>query len=117
MDKSNDDELICFREGEPYYEYRDTIGKKCGYKNKKGQVVIKPQFEDAHKFSEELARVQLKGKWGYIDRNGDFVIKPRWTRAFNFNNGQAEVSTSEGEIYFIDKTGKIVKQLNPTFLA
>lgn len=49
---------------------------KYGYINQLGDVVIKPQFDVAKKFSEGLARVKLDGKWGFVDESGYLAIKP-----------------------------------------
>jgi hypothetical protein len=116
MTKPIVEDLEPFREGGPFYKYEDTRGKKCGYRDKNGNVVINPKFEDAHKFSDDLARVQVDGRWGYIDRGGHFVIEPVWMRAFDFNEGKAEVRNSKGEAYLIDKAGNIIKRLNPNYV-
>jgi hypothetical protein len=103
MNKYSGDELISF----------DTKEKKTGYKNKNGKIVIEPKFDDGHEFCEGLARVHVnKQGWGYIDQIGIFVIKPIWNRAFDFHEGKAEVSNSNGDIFFIDKTGKIIGKKN-----
>jgi hypothetical protein len=68
------------------------VDSKWGYMDTDGRVVIAPQFEYAHEFTDGLARVgvgttkfdfpyrglstlriSFKGKWGYIDRTGKFV--------------------------------------------
>ena len=43
-----------------------------GYIDASGKVAIKPQFSDAYKFNDGLARVRIgdekTGKWGFISR-------------------------------------------------
>ncbi len=39
---------------------------KWGYIDRTGKISIRPQFDDAGDFSEELARVRIGEKWGYI---------------------------------------------------
>jgi hypothetical protein len=102
-----DVDLTPFIEGGPYIS-RAPSGKKRGYKNKYGDIIIEPQFDEAGNFSEGLARVMIGDRWGYIDRSGNFVIEPKWTRAFNFTKGRAEVSDDNG-IFLIDKTGKVIQ--------
>jgi hypothetical protein len=47
-----------------------------GYINASGAWVIPPQFQNAFRFSGELARVKLKtGYFGYVNRRGKIV----WT--------------------------------------
>src|SRR5947209_9144782 len=94
---------------------------KWGYVDKSGNIVIRPQFDDAFKFSDGLARVKIKNKQsyidkyntsvdgleGYIDRTGKFLIAPQFTYANDFSEGLARVRV-EGKDVFIDRTGKIV---------
>jgi len=49
-----------------------VIGYKWGFIDKKGKIVINPQFEEAKPFSEDLTSVKIGGKWGYIDKKGQF---------------------------------------------
>ena len=62
---------------------------------------------DVDSFSENLARVRLRGKDGYIDRTGRFVIPPRFEGAGRFSNGRARI-WSDLRVGYIDKTGRIV---------
>ncbi|MGO8976802.1 MAG: WG repeat-containing protein, partial [Steroidobacteraceae bacterium] len=43
-----------------------------GYIDKLGKIVIRPQFGEAHSFSEAMAAVRIgtwkTGKWGYIGK-------------------------------------------------
>ncbi len=70
---------------------RDYETEKKGIINKKGEYVIKPQFDDVKEFSEGLARVKVDGKWGYIDYKGKMVVKPNFVIAQAFSEGLAWV--------------------------
>ena len=48
-------------------------GKRNGYADKNGNLVIKPIFDDAEKFENGKAKVTLKEKTFYIDKNGNCV--------------------------------------------
>ncbi|NOQ72822.1 MAG: hypothetical protein GQ574_12500 [Crocinitomix sp.] len=93
---------------EPYSEGLGavSIGRKRGYVNLKGEMIIVPQFLDAEPFSNGYAVVSVpyvkeekrSKHFGLIDRNGQFVIAP-----VHFKLGKA----SEGKIAFIEqKKGK-----------
>lgn len=88
---------------------------KAGYINRKGEVVIQPQFARVGFFSEGLAAACLEhNKCGYIDDTGKFVVNPQFEYATNFSEGLAAVII-EKKVGYIDKTGKIV--INPQFKA
>lgn len=89
------------------------IGRKYGYIDRKGKVVIKPRFEYADSFSEGLAAVCIDGKYGYIDKKGKIVIKPKFVVAFEFSSGMAMIADKTGKHGYIDKTGKVV--IRPRF--
>ena len=85
-----------------------TEGGKVGYINRKGEMVIRPQFEVGNPcgeglwyerprdFSGGLAAVRVAGKWGYIDRTGRVVIEPRYDCAQRFSEGLAVVGSRMG---------------------
>lgn len=86
---------------------------KWGYINRKGEVVIQPQFAQAWFFSEGLAVACIEyGKCGYIDRTGKFAINPQFQEAARFSEGLAAVVV-EDRIGYIDKIGKLA--INPQF--
>src|SRR6266850_1263365 len=58
--------------------FRVQQGGHWGYIDKKGQVVINPQFDAAFPFSDGQAGVVLGGKWGLIDKTGKYVLKPQF---------------------------------------
>ena len=72
-----------FSEGLANVSIRNGSGAEAwGYINRKGDFVIKPQFEKAEPFYQGLAQVFLNGQAGYIDKSGQFVWKgktnPNW---------------------------------------
>jgi hypothetical protein len=88
---------------------RWKFGRKYGYLDRSGKVVIKARFDLTFHFSEGLAAVMIGGKWGYIDTSGKVVVEPRaLARAEDFHNGLAFVSTKDGKYGYIDRTGKYV---------
>jgi hypothetical protein len=99
---------------------RYWIGQSCawGYLDKAGRFCIKPQFNDAQRFSQGLAAVQIGWRWGYINKAGTVVIKPQFDRVEPFAEGLAcaegggipNFLQMEGKIFtswgYIDTTGK-----------
>ncbi|MGB5968007.1 MAG: WG repeat-containing protein [Spirulinaceae cyanobacterium] len=90
-----------------------------GYMDKRGRIVIEPQFYVVRKFSEGLAQVKTgsvpasmaqyltEGKWGYIDKIGEMVIKAEFAETQPFSEGLAGVS-KDGNLWgYIDKIGEI----------
>jgi len=72
-----------FSEGLANVSIRKGSGPETwGYINRKGDFVIKPQFQQAKPFHQGLASVFLNGYPGYIDKSGRFVWKgktnPMW---------------------------------------
>jgi hypothetical protein len=92
-----------------------TEGEKYGYIDKNGVVIVKPQFDQARKFSEGMGAVCVgdicrwpdDGLWGYIDVKGVEVIHPQFLRAEAFQDGLAVVESDQGWGY-IDRTGIFV---------
>ncbi len=53
-------------------------GGLVGFVNKKGEWVIKPQFEAVRDFHNGYAAARLAGKWGVIDKTGKWVIEAKY---------------------------------------
>jgi hypothetical protein len=90
---------------------------KHGYIDSTGQVVVKPKFDEAWRFSEGLAPVLINDKWGYVDEAGKLVMKPQFFDARPFYEGLALVGVffkagsrngRIGNYGYIDKTGQLV---------
>ena len=86
-------------------------GRKYGFADESGKVVIPCQWECAFPFSEGLARVlDANGKWGFIDKTGKVVIPCRWKVALRFTEGLALMLDANEKWGYIDKTGKLFKE-------
>ncbi|MEI6089201.1 MAG: WG repeat-containing protein [bacterium] len=62
---------------------------KFGFMNKKGEMQIPFQYDDALSFSDSLAPVYIAGRFLFIDYNGKTVIKTNRQFARGFKNGYA----------------------------
>lgn len=90
---------------------------KWGYMDAKGNVIVKPQYDNAYQFSDGLAAVRLKGKGGYIDASGKIAIPIKYDYASSFENGNAVVARYNNEMdeytyYWIKPNGKYFLKLN-----
>ena len=85
-------------------------GELYGYMDKKGKVVIKPQFREARPFSDGMARVkyEIRGDYGYIDVSGKPTVRPQFKHiAYDFSEGFAFVYHPSEGYSFIDKDGNV----------
>jgi hypothetical protein len=80
-------------------------GRKRGFINDKGEVIIPFMYDDASVFFDGLARVMKDGKHGYINRKNETVIPFTFDFADDFKNGIARVK-KDGKFGWIDLTGK-----------
>jgi hypothetical protein len=95
---------------------------QCGFIDRNGKMVIKPQFLEARNFHEGLAAVKIKTangeRWGYIDATGAVVIPPQFEESSDFSDGLARfgvnVKNPLADKYgFVDRTGRVV--IEPTY--
>lgn len=71
------------------------IDGEWGFINESGEMIIKPQYEDARSFSNGLAAVKDGGYWGFVDENGEFYIECQFTDVRDFTTrGSAFVQIS-----------------------
>ncbi len=87
--------------------YPIKIGEKYGYINYSGDLIIKPQFERAHEFSEGLASVKLNDEYVYIDKHGKIIFRINADFADTHSEGLA-IFLKEQKLGFIDLKGNIV---------
>lgn len=62
---------------------------KKGYRNAQGKVVIPAIYDDAHNFSEGLAKVFIENRWGFINTRGKVVIPLQFDTLLSFSDGRA----------------------------
>ncbi len=90
-----------------------------GFVNKKGEVVINPQFKDVGYFSEDLCAVKNdKGEVGFIDKEGKLVINYQFQDFgtldfFAFHDDMCVVVGKNGKEGLINKEGKF--EINPQY--
>jgi len=101
--------------GEPFYEglavIQDTSAH-FGYIDKSFKIAVKLEYDEAHNFSQGLARVNKDGYFGYIDTNGLMAIPPFFVMATDFKESRAFVAHS-AKLYSIkwapiSSSGKIL---------
>jgi hypothetical protein len=85
-------------------------GKKLGYADATGAVVLVPDAEPAdgtlhRRFSSGRAMVKKGARYGFIDRTGKLVVPARWLTAQDFSEGRALVCDEKG-CGFVDPAGK-----------
>ncbi|MGA7588713.1 MAG: WG repeat-containing protein [Rouxiella badensis] len=83
-------------------------GHRWGFLDNRGQLVIKPVFEQVGDYYYGLAAAQQKGKWGYIDNTGNWVIQPIFDKAGNFTQVDLAVVNNAGKNEIINRKGQTV---------
>lgn len=100
--------------------YADVTNMQCGRAfvkplnknsysliNSKGEPVGNLHFDNVHAFEQELAIVNLDGKFGVIDHLGNWVYKNEFTSIDAFNvQGEAK-AVKEGKTYIISSEKNI----------
>lgn len=63
---------------------RVQVGRKWGYADASGRLVIPATFDAAQDFFENLTAVKVGSRWGFIDTSGTMVIPPHYDDASPF---------------------------------
>ena len=64
------------------------VGKKWGFVDKDGNMVIPAQFDDARSFNNGYAAVKMGKEWGYILPDGSWAISAQFVLANDFNSSE-----------------------------
>ena len=91
VEKAVHDEYVHFDESENVAYFPFEENGKYGYMDRTGLVVIEARFDNAKRFFENKAVIELNGKLGYINEHGDVIIKPQYDIAHRFSEGIALV--------------------------
>ncbi len=71
--------------------FRIWKGKRFGFVDSSGNVVVGARYSDAHDFSDGLAAVKKGDLWGFINLDGEMVIPPQFEKAGAFHESRAAV--------------------------
>jgi gliding motility-associated-like protein len=86
-------------------------GKKWGFVDETGSLVIPAKFELLRNFSNHMAAALQNSKWGFIDEKGKTVIPFDYDIAFDFTESVTAVFKNNKWL-LINRQGAIVKPLN-----
>lgn len=89
-----------------------TDGYKFGFMNKRGEVIIPIEFDDADDFINGYARFRQGTRFGIIDSNGNIILKPTYANIGRFFEDLAVVDAG-GRYGYINKEGAEV--IKPQF--
>lgn len=87
---------------------KDMSGHRWGFLDTRGQLVIKPVFQQVGDFHYGLAAAMLKDKWGYIDISGKWAIQPTFDKAADFTQVNLAVVSNGGKPQIINRKGQTV---------
>jgi WG containing repeat len=96
---------VGLREGIEYFQVIEN--DKYGFRDLDGNIVIKPQFDNAEMFSEGYSAVTVAGKWGLIDTKGNYIIKPKYDFLEGVHEGLCSFDQN-GKIGFINTKDEII---------
>lgn len=87
----------------------NKFGSLFGYIDKKGNWVIKPQYNDANNFKNGIASVAINNKYGYINKKGEAIIPCIYDKYGGyFVNDSTITIAKEGVDYYFNLQGKTV---------
>ena len=98
--------------GQPANDYLFAIrdGRKFGFINRSGAVVVAPRFDAVGEPHEGRISVYEAAHAGYIDFSGKIVLEPKYDSAGDFKDSRAIVRTGS-KAWLIDPSGTVVGEL------
>ena len=92
------------------YLYPIREGRKFGFINRAGAVVVPPRYDAVGDCREGRVRVTTGQLSGYIDYAGREVVPPKYDTAGDFRDGRAVVRVSD-KYSLIDPAGKLIAEI------
>lgn len=80
-------------------------GRKWGFIDETGKVIVEPKYDFVWFFCEGFAEVKVCGGWGFVDKTGKEVVKPKYKEVGYFDGGFAEVIRPNGKYGKVDARG------------
>ncbi|HAS42780.1 MAG TPA: hypothetical protein DCS93_20025 [Microscillaceae bacterium] len=95
----------------PYHDglAKVRIGHLYGFIDTHGTVVIPIKYDDAWDFRKQRTRVGLAGKFGFINTKGEVIIPIKYDKLHDFNDRGLAHAKIGAKWFYIDNTGKCVK--------
>lgn len=95
-----------FSDGKSFSEGLCAIrqGRKWGFADLKGKVVIDCKYLEVKSFRQGLAAVRNSNGWGFINSSGALVAEPMYSSCLPFSEGLAAVKLGD-RIGYIDTDG------------
>lgn len=92
------DEVKLFASKEPAAV---RIGKKWGFVDVSGSLVIQPEFEDADSFNLGFAPIKSGGKWYFIDSEKEKIVELKDLKSVSSlsDNGYALAEDKDGDVF------------------
>lgn len=94
--------------------FREKDEKLYGYCDKKGEIKIKAQFDDAYSFAGGIAVVVSRNeesgeyRYGIIDTKGNFTLDYQKQPLYNLGEGLVAFQKDNNKWGMMDKKGKVV---------
>jgi hypothetical protein len=85
-------------------------GRKLGFINRSGALVVQPRFDAAGEPHEGRISVYVGSLAGYIDFSGKLVVEPKYESAGDFKDGRAIVRLGS-KASLIDPSGTVIGKI------
>lgn len=76
--------------------------------NRSGEEFHIPMGYNLCAYSDGILLLEKNGKYGFMDYTGDWIAQPVYAAATPFRSGLATLTTPDGRVGMIDRTGKII---------
>lgn len=86
---------------------RSSQGNRYGYINEKGKWIVKPEYERAYPFSDEIGIIVKDDLYGLVNRQGKQILALTYQSIAPFEDERAVVVTDQG-MGIIDTQGKLL---------
>lgn len=80
-----------------------------GLKSAKGEILLRPQFDEFYEFGEQDIAVVMKAqKYGYVHRSGEIIVLPEWDDTYDFDSADLAIVQRNGLLGLVNVSGEVV---------